>query len=35
MNALFTYLVGTVGKKTFLDPKTKQDPVQDLIQFYT
>lgn len=34
MNALFSYLVEKVGTKTFIDPMTKEDPIQNLIEFF-
>jgi hypothetical protein len=34
MNALFGYLVDKVGTKTFIDPTTKEDPLQNLIEFF-
>ena len=34
MNALFGYLVEKVGTKTFIDPMTKEDPLQNLIEFF-
>lgn len=35
MNALFGHLVTKVGTKTFLDPVSKTDPIQNLIDFFT
>lgn len=34
MNALFGYLVEKVGTKTLIDPMTKEDPIQNLIEFF-
>ena len=34
MNALFGYLVDKVGTKTFIDPATKEDPIQNLMEFF-
>lgn len=34
MNALFGYLVEKVGSKTFIDPQTKDDPIQNLMEFF-
>ena len=34
MNALFGYLVEKVGTKTFIDPQTKEDPIQNLMEFF-
>lgn len=35
MNALFKHLVNTIGSKQYIDPVSKQDPVEQLINFYT
>lgn len=35
MNALFQHLVEKIGLKTFIDPITKKDPLQELISFFT
>jgi hypothetical protein len=34
MNALFGYLVEKVGTKTFVDPVTREDPLNNLIEFF-
>lgn len=34
MNALFKHLVNTIGTKQYIDPVSKQDPVEQLIDFY-
>ena len=34
INELFNHLVEKVGTKTFIDPKTKQDPIQNLINLF-
>lgn len=35
VNALFTYLVDRVGSKSFVDPLTKEDPMMNLVAFFT
>jgi hypothetical protein len=35
MKALFSHLVDKIGTKTFIDPQTKQDPMVNLIEFYS
>lgn len=35
INALFTYLVDRVGSKSFIDPLTKEDPMMNLIAFFS
>ena len=35
MNALFMHLVGAIGSKQYIDPVSKQDPLEQLITFYT
>jgi hypothetical protein len=34
MRELFTYLVGKVGSKTFIDPLTKEEPILNLMKFF-
>lgn len=35
VNALFTYLVERVGSKSFVDPLTKEDPMMNLVAFFS
>ena len=35
MRELFSHLVARVGSQTFIDPHTKSDPVESLIDFFT
>jgi len=35
INALFTYLVDRVGCKQFVDPLTKEDPMLNLVSFFS
>lgn len=35
MNALFKYLVAAVGPKQYIDPVSKKDPIEQLIDFYS
>lgn len=34
MNELFSHLVSKIGSKTFIDPKSKEDPINNLIHFF-